>query len=270
MKLRTLAYCLIGGLPVTIAALGAGHLGWFYLSGVVLAASFVPFACFGPRSIPAQFLRIAPVLLLVTVFCTWTEAFLFVPAIRQHAYRDLVSGIVMYLIVAAVLAALGRLLDLNRSFEIPLPRRGPLSVVLLLLACGVAYAFYYLVFGAITYQFFTRQYYPDAEKLVAPLGLWFWALQIGRGVLMAAAVAPFIYALRMKRWHAALVVGLLVWIAGGAAPLLVPNAFMVTSQRLIHIVEIFTQNFSLGVTAVLLLRPAAPRVAVSSTLPAAA
>jgi hypothetical protein len=87
---------------------------------------------------------------------------------------------------------------------------------------------------------------------------------------MSAAVAPVIYALRMKRWHAALVVGLIVWIAGGAAPLLVPNAFMGATQRFIHTVEIFTQNFSLGVTAVLLLRPAAPRVASSSTLPAAA
>jgi hypothetical protein len=270
VKLRTALYCLLGALPVSIAAMGAGHFGWFYLSGVVLAAAFVPFAYFGPRSFAAQFVRIAPVLFVVTVFCTWTEAILFVPASRQHASRDLIGAAVNYLIVAAVLAALARVLNLNRSSEIPIPRRGPATAVLLLLACGVAYAFYYLVFGAITYQYFTRQYYPDAEKLVAPLGLWFWGLQIGRGVLMSAAVAPVIYALRMKRWHAALVVGLIVWIAGGAAPLLVPNAFMGATQRFIHTVEIFTQNFSLGVTAVLLLRPAAPRVASSSTLPAAA
>jgi hypothetical protein len=74
----------------------------------------------------------------------------------------------------------------------------------------------------------------------------------------------------MKRWHAALVVGLIVWIAGGAAPLLVPNAFMGTTQRFIHIVEIFTQNFSLGVTAVLLLRRSAPRASASPALQAVA
>jgi len=45
------------------------------------------------------------------------------------------------------------------------------------------------------------------------------------------------------------------WIAGGLAPLLVPNAFMGTTQRIIHIFEILTQNASLGITAVLLLRP---------------
>jgi hypothetical protein len=42
---------------------------------------------------------------------------------------------------------------------------------------------------------------------------------------------------------------------GGGAALLVPNAMMVATQRYIHIVEIMTQNVSLRVTAVLLLRP---------------
>ena len=47
----------------------------------------------------------------------------------------------------------------------------------------------------------------------------------------------------------------LLWVVGGAAPLLVPNALMVPAQRYIHIVEILTQNAALGITAVLLLRP---------------
>jgi uncharacterized membrane protein YidH (DUF202 family) len=264
VKLRTLLYCLVGGLPITVAALGAGHIGWFYLSGILLAASFVPVAFFGPRSAAAQFTRIAPVLLLVTVLCTWSEGILFVPAIRQHAIRDLVGSFVIYIVLAAVLAALGRWLNLNRTSQIQVPRRGPAAAVLLLLVCGLAYAVYYLVFGAITYQHFTRAYYPDAAKLIAPLGLWFWVLQIARGLLMTVAVVPVIYSLRMKRWQVALVVGLLVWIAGGAAPLLVPNVFMGQTQRLIHIVEIFTQNFSLGVTAVWLLRPSGPKASASS------
>jgi hypothetical protein len=33
---------------------------------------------------------------------------------------------------------------------------------------------------------------------------------------------------------------------------------MVAQQRYLHIMEIFTQNFSLGVTVVLLLRPRMP------------
>jgi hypothetical protein len=41
---------------------------------------------------------------------------------------------------------------------------------------------------------------------------------------------------------------------GGGAPPLVPKALMVSAQRYIHIVEIMTQNVSLGITAMLLLR----------------
>jgi hypothetical protein len=44
---------------------------------------------------------------------------------------------------------------------------------------------------------------------------------------------------------------------GGGAGLLVPNNLMVAAQRYIHIVEIMTQNVSLGITAVFLLRPKA-------------
>jgi hypothetical protein len=87
---------------------------------------------------------------------------------------------------------------------------------------------------------------------------------------MTLAALPVIYTLRLPRWQAAITVGLLVWVVGGAGPLLVPNAAMVTAQRYIHIGEIFTQNFSLGITAVLLLRPKAAKAVVNPTTVAAA
>ena len=71
---------------------------------------------------------------------------------------------------------------------------------------------------------------------------------------MVLAALPVIYTLRLPRWRAAVAVGSLIWVVGGLAPLLVPNAEMVPLQRFEHILEIFTQNFSLGVTATLLLR----------------
>jgi hypothetical protein len=82
---------------------------------------------------------------------------------------------------------------------------------------------------------------------------------------MTLAILPVIYTLRLPRWQAAITVGLLVWIVGGAGPLLVPNPMMVTAQRYIHIGEIFTQNFSLGITAVLLLRPKSAKLALKGT-----
>src|SRR5262249_32269595 len=124
----------------------------------------------------------------------------------------------------------------------------------MVLLSGLSYVVYYLVFGAIAFQFFTKQYYPHAAEQVGALGGWFWLYQLGRGVAMTLAMLPIIYTLRLPRWRAAIVVGLMVWIVGGAAPLLVPSAQMVPLQRYEHIVEILTQNFLLGVTATLLLR----------------
>jgi hypothetical protein len=261
MKLRIVLYCLLGGLPMTIAAMGAGHFGWWWVSGMVLAAAFVPVALFGPRSALGQFGVIAPVLFIVTALCTWSEALIFVPSFREHAVRDLVGSVVMYLIVAAVLALLAWVLKLAKTSEAVAEHRPAAVAAGMVLVCGVAYLVYYLVFGAITYQYFTKAYYPDATKLLEPLGAWFWAIQFGRGVLMTLAVVPVIYTLRMSRWQVAIVAGLLVWVAGGLAPLLVPNDIMGTTQRMIHIVEILTQNFSRGPPAGLLLRPPATPVA---------
>ena len=87
---------------------------------------------------------------------------------------------------------------------------------------------------------------------------------------MVLSVVPVIYTLRLPRWKAAVAVGLLVWIVGGGAPLLVPNGTMVAAQRYAHIIEILTQNFSLGVTATLLLRKKTAAAPVQLQTPTAA
>jgi hypothetical protein len=263
VKLRVLLYCLLGGLPLTIAALGAGRFAWWWLSGILLAASFVPIALYGPRGGLRQLGVIAPVLLVVTVLCTWSEALIFLPGADRHPARDLVGALVLYVIEAVALAVLAPALRLTRESGLSVPRRPLAATVLMLVACGVAYAVYYLVFGAITYQFFTKGYYPEAADVAQRLGLWLWVIQIGRGALMTLAVLPAILTLRLGRWPAAIAVGALIWVAGGAAPLLAPNDFMGTAQRMIHIVEILTQNASLGITSVLLLRPRSAPVAAA-------
>jgi hypothetical protein len=264
MKSRIVLYCALGGLPMVIAALGAGHFAWWWLSGIVLAAAFVPVALFGPRSALGQFGVIAPVLVIITALCTWSEALIFVPGYQQHAARDLTGSLVMYLFFAAVLTLLAWGLKLTKPPDHAVEHRSPASAIGLVAVCGVAYVVYYLIFGAITYQFFTKGYYPEAEKIAVNLGIWFWAIQFARGVLMTVAVVPIIYALRMNRWQVAIAVGVLIWVAGGLAPLLVPNVFMGATQRMIHIVEILTQNASLGITAGLLLRPKPAARAASS------
>jgi hypothetical protein len=264
MKLRVLLYCLLGGLPLTIAAMGTGHFAWWWLSGVLLAASFVPIALYGPRGGLRQLGVIAPVLLVVTVLCTWSEALIFLSGTDRQPARDLFGALVLYVIEAVALAVLAPALRLTRESGLGVPRRPLGGTVLMLLASGIAYTLYYLVFGAITYEFFTKAYYPEAAGVAQRLGLWFWVIQIGRGVLMTLAVLPAILTLRLDRWPAAIAIGALIWVAGGLAPLLPPNDFMGTALRMIHIVEILTQNAPLGITAVLLLRPRSAPVAAAN------
>jgi len=264
-KFRVVLYLLVGGaLPAAIAASGAGHFAWQWLAGMVLAASFVPVALFGPQSARGQFGAILPVLFTVAVLCTWSEAVIFMPGAILNPVGALIGSAVLYLVVAAVLAALAWALKLTRPSGSTVEHRPVGTTIVMVAICGIAYVIYYLIFGSITYQFFTRGYYPEATQIVARLGLWFWVIQIGRGVLMTLGVLPVIYSLRMSRWQSAIVVGLLIWVAGGLAPLIPPSSFMGTTQRMIHIVEILTQNASLGITAVLLLRPKVAPVAVMS------
>jgi hypothetical protein len=102
------------------------------------------------------------------------------------------------------------------------------------------------------------------------MGAWFWPHQLGRGVIMTSAVVPVIMTLRLPRRQAALVAGLMIWIVGGLWYLIMPNEIMVTPQRYAHILEIFTQNFTLGVTAVLLLRRGKARSAAATAAISAA
>jgi hypothetical protein len=255
MNLKVGLFCLLGGLCFTIPALGAGHFGWWWISGAVTAAALVPVVRFGPRHPAAQFAAIFLVLVVVGLVCTLSEAVVFFPETKAQMIQSALGGIVIDLIVAALLTALTKILRLTKPGTEMVAHRSAALTAPLILASAVSYVVYYLIFGSITYQFFTKNFYPHATEQVAAMGVWFWGYQLARGLLMILAVLPIIYSLRMPRWQAALTVGLLVWIVGGLAPLLVPNALMGSEQRLIHIVEIMTQNVSLGITAVLLLRP---------------
>ena len=266
MTMRIVLYCLLGGLSLTIVTAGAGHFGWWWLSGVVLSAAYVPVARFGPRRWWMQFGVILPSLFVVGSLCTESEVWVFFPALRGRVGRDMAGGFVLYLIVAVALASLARLLRVTEESDVVPEHRTAWAAGGMVLASGFAYVVYYLIFGWITYSMFTRQYYPEGESIARNMGLLFWLIELARGILMTLAVLPAIYSLRMRRWPAAIAIGVLVWVVGGLAPLLVPNELMGSTQRFIHIIEILTQNAALGVTAVLLLRPAR-RGFASSELP---
>lgn len=267
MMMRFGLFCLLSGLCFTISSVGAGHFGWFYLSGVLTAAALLPVVRYGPRHPLVQFVAIFVALEVIGLVCTLSEALVFFPEMKAQLTTSLAGGTVMYLVISAVMVGLGKALNLVTSHEQAIVHRSPAMLLPMVLLAGFAYVIYYEVFGAIAFQFFTKQYYPHAAEQALAMGIWFPLYQWARGTAMTLAVLPVIYGLRLSRWHAALTVGLLIWIVGGGAPLLVPNGMMVTQQRYIHIVEIFTQNFSLGMTAVWLLRPKGAKRSAQANVP---
>ncbi len=257
MKLRVALYCLLGGVTFMLPAIGAGHAPWRWASGVLISAAFVPVALYGPKTAAGQFGVIFPVLFLVSVLTTWSEAVIFIksPLIQDHAVANLIYDSIGHLITAIALVVLWKLLKLTHdSAVIPLHHRWMKAVGLIALG-ALFYVACYLVFGSITYHFFTKKYYPGGAAIAEALGIWFWLIELGRGFLIVLAIVPVIYTLRLSRWQTAICAGLLLWIAGGLALLIVPNPMLGAAQRFIHTIEILTENFPPGVLAGLLLRP---------------
>ena len=107
----------------------------------------------------------------------------------------LAGGSVLYLIVAVVLAVLAKLLKLRDGQEPAIERRSAGLAIPMILLAAFSYLVYYEIFGAITFQFFTKGYYPHAAEQVAAMGVWFFGYQIARGLVMTLAVLPVIYTL---------------------------------------------------------------------------
>lgn len=249
MTWRIAIYCILGGLCTAIFAIGGGFPS-IWLSGAVLTAALVPVARWGPKHPLGQFVVIFPFAAMVGVVCMMSEAYYFLPQSRSIFIRQLVIGIAKDAWLAAVLAMAAKYLHLAENSQwCPRLRRAWVMVPMVLIS-GFLYLVYLAVFGGITFALFTRKYYVN----MPPPGAWFWALEMARGVAMILAALPIIRTLRMPRWQAAIALGVLLWIVAGGAALLQPNPYMVTSQRYIHIVEIMTQNVTLGISAMPLLR----------------
>jgi len=255
MKVRLALFCLLGGLCFTVSALGEGHFGWWYLSGVVMTAALAPVVRFGTRSLIGQWGTLAMVLVVIGLVCTLSEAVVFFPEQKAQMVVAMTGGTVLYLLASAVMTLIAKMLKLRKDGAPAVTHRSIALAIPMILLAAISYLVYYEIFGAITFTYFTKGYYPHAVEQVMAMGAWFYAYEIARGLLMTLAALPVIYTLRLPRWQAAVIVGLIMWVVGGAGPLLTPNTMMNAAQRFIHVAEIFTQNFSLGVTATLLLRP---------------
>ena len=155
----------------------------------------------------AQWGMLFLMLVVIGLVCTLSEGVVFFPEMKAQMLAGAVGGTVMYLIVAAALTGLAKVLKLTRPGAAEIAHRPVGGGIRWCWCLPLSYVVYYLIFGAITFQFFTRQYYPHATEQVAAMGTWFWGYQLARGLVMTLAVVPVIYTLRLPRWQAALIDG---------------------------------------------------------------
>jgi len=125
--LRIGLYCLLGGLSLTPIAMGVGGFAWCWLAALCSPLRLCRWLGSDRRRTLSQFGVIAPVLLIVTVLCLWSEALIFVqvPEIQQHAVPNLIGAAVIYLIFAMVLSVLAVILKLPRGDDAPAQLRRP-------------------------------------------------------------------------------------------------------------------------------------------------
>ena len=267
MLLRVLLYCGLSALLFAIAATGSlspRALGWSFVQGFLIAAAFFPVVRWSAATSKKLFAIIWPVLMLVGVVTLASEAAIFI----ETPLRQFVAGYwrlaFAYTALAVALAYLPFRLDLYAAEASVPAARSAAKSVLAVLAAGIVYLVLYYVFGGIFYRAFTQPYYThqvagtatlkQGEAVARSLGIWFPLIQIARGIVITLAVLPIIRMLRLRRASTAVIVGLVLWVVGGLAPLVVPNPTMAGLLRFYHTLEIFTQNFTLGVIATMLLR----------------
>lgn len=165
--------------------------------------------------------------------------------------KQTVIGVAEAAAIAAVLAwaVTGRQSHGSKSTTHHLARSLWLRVPLL----AVLYIVLYLTAGALIFPYI-REFYATSSLLTIPSFGVIIGTQFVRGLIYAAALAPFLRAMEGRRLHAAVVAGLSLAILGGLAPLLLPvdDVFPMEIRRF-HMAEIFMSNFLLGVAAAYLL-----------------
>lgn len=119
-----------------------------------------------------------------------------------------------------------------------------------LLGVVAAYIVLYFVAGMLAYPHVSAYY---ADLRLPGIGELL-ALQTARALLIAGAVVPL---MRLGLRYPEVVVGLLLAVVGGIAPLSGSSGGMPEAVRMVHAVEVGISNFLFGVVIAWLLKPSA-------------
>jgi len=119
---------------------------------------------------------------------------------------------------------------------------------------ALSYIFFYYFFGAINYLLVTGPYYEThAGGLVVPAQNIIFRAELIRAVLIVFSVIPFLFNFPKNRMTKMGLTGLILFVVGGVAPLLVQVGSLPSVVLAASGVEIFCQNFFTGVVAASLM-----------------
>jgi uncharacterized membrane protein (DUF485 family) len=265
MSFRTLVYLSVSALLFTVTvnrSVSPASLGWALLQGLVITAAFYPVVRWTEIKPLKLFGALWLVLIIVGVVTIASEGAIFTHVSLRDMLLGNLNNALGYTVLAVAMAYLPSRLGLCAGpGETPKLRSARMTAFAVLPA-SVFYLVVYFIFGGIFYAAFTKPYYTHQVAggellnvdLPVTVAAWLPFIQIARGALMTVAMIPIVRMLRLRRWSTAVVVGSIIWVVGGLAPLLPPNPIMPGILRLYHTLEIFTQNFALGVAVTLLMR----------------
>jgi hypothetical protein len=122
------------------------------------------------------------------------------------------------------------------------PSRPPRASALRLAIAALSYVVAYFTAGLAAYPYLADFYAGRVMPSVGQVAL----IQVFRGLAYAGIGFAIVRGLAASRLEKSLAVGLTLSIVGGVAPLMVPNAYLPTPVRLVHLVEVGVSNFLFG------------------------
>ncbi len=222
-------------------------IGWIAVSNLlvvlVLTWSVVNSRTYGLR-------LVWPIILMffgIYTFNVHVETLFFHITVPQRELVGMmVRGLLLSLIFSPILLIL---MDKVKQPVAPLdiPKKHPLSVVTYLwriIFCMIAYVIIYFIAGALVYSY-VKDFYAEMAHVPAMQHILF--MQLLRGLVYVLVVIPIIRIAKTERLATAIMVGLLLSVLGGTAPLLFPNPYMPPYIRLVHGIEITISNFVFGI-----------------------
>jgi hypothetical protein len=238
---------------------------WYYLIGLSMIIVFIPVVFKTHWRGLSMFIGIwLPLYYIGYLSAGLIESYFFTAIPRSELWLGSIKGlfataVLAYLLISILFGSIKKTEKVEKKLT---PVKRPwFSWVLRIVACAIIYMILYLFVGGLFYQYFFKSFYTNPSNVLIHVepgpGLFQWLipLQLIRGALYALVLIPLCLHLNMRRIYLALYLGAMLYLVGGFAPLIMPNPYMLGQLRFYHGIEIFFQNFPLGIAITYLLSP---------------